>query len=297
MKKEPLISIVVITYNSSKYVLETLDSAKAQTYQNIELIVSDDCSTDNTVEICRNWIEENKGRFVRTELVTVERNTGISANCNRGFKTVKGEWIKGIAGDDILFPYAIESVVEFINDRNMDDISLVVSAIKVFKEQLDNVLYIWPTFAISEDINKQLKRVLIGSYIIAPGVFIKTETYNKVGGISLRYPMLEDTPLWINFLTNGYKFYHLNKTLVGYRIHANSISNGSEIPKKFFFDSLYNFKMEVVLPLLRERRYYFNYVVQYQRYKILNKITATQKMNSFDKLLLKILYKINRLII
>ena len=59
----PLVSIIVITYNSSKYVLETLESAKAQTYQNIELIVTDDCSNDNTVEICRKWIEENKERF------------------------------------------------------------------------------------------------------------------------------------------------------------------------------------------------------------------------------------------
>ena len=51
-ENNPLVSINVITYNSSKFVLETLESAKAQTYQNIELIVSDDCSTDNTVEIC-----------------------------------------------------------------------------------------------------------------------------------------------------------------------------------------------------------------------------------------------------
>ncbi len=56
----PLVSIIVITYNSSKYVLETLESAKAQTYQNIELIVSDDGSTDNTIEICKIWIEKTR---------------------------------------------------------------------------------------------------------------------------------------------------------------------------------------------------------------------------------------------
>lgn len=74
-EKNPLVSIIVITYNSAKYVLETLESAKAQTYQNIKLIVSDDCSTDNKIEICRKWLEKNKGRFVRTELITVEQNT------------------------------------------------------------------------------------------------------------------------------------------------------------------------------------------------------------------------------
>ncbi|MBR5577209.1 MAG: glycosyltransferase [Bacteroidaceae bacterium] len=52
------VSIVVITYNSSKYVLETLESVKAQDYPNIELIVSDDRSTDNTFELVNQWIEE-----------------------------------------------------------------------------------------------------------------------------------------------------------------------------------------------------------------------------------------------
>lgn len=57
MIKNPLVSVIVITYNSSKYVLETLNSVAAQTYDNIELIISDDCSKDNTVEICRNWLK------------------------------------------------------------------------------------------------------------------------------------------------------------------------------------------------------------------------------------------------
>jgi len=114
LEKQPLVSIIVITYNSSKYVLETLESAKAQTYQNIELIVSDDCSTDNTVEICQEWIAKNKERFVRTELITAEKNTGIPANCNRGVKSVQGEWVKLIAGDDALLPDCIEYYLFYI---------------------------------------------------------------------------------------------------------------------------------------------------------------------------------------
>src|SRR5690606_22852216 len=97
--ENPLVSIIVITYNSSKYVLETLESARAQTYQNIELIISDDGSKDATVQICRDWLKENSDRFVHSQLLTVEHNTGIPANCNRGVKASKGEWIKLIAGD------------------------------------------------------------------------------------------------------------------------------------------------------------------------------------------------------
>jgi alpha-1,3-rhamnosyltransferase len=57
---------------------------KAHVYQNIELIVSDDCSVDNTLEICRMWIENNlKERFV-SKIVVVQKNTGIASNCSRG---------------------------------------------------------------------------------------------------------------------------------------------------------------------------------------------------------------------
>ncbi len=106
-----LVSIAVIIYNSSKYVVEMLESVKAQTYANIELIISDDHSTDDTVNVCQQWIEKNKEKFIRTDLITTPENKGVSANCtncNRGIKAAQGEWIKFIAGDDILLPECIE---------------------------------------------------------------------------------------------------------------------------------------------------------------------------------------------
>ncbi|HUW04631.1 MAG TPA: glycosyltransferase, partial [Williamwhitmania sp.] len=117
--KQPLVSIVVITYNSSKYIVETLESAKAQTHQEIELIVSDDCSTDNTVEICQEWISKNRLRFVRVELLSVLKNTGIPANCNRGAKMARGTWLKFIAGDDVLCSNCIKDNIEFVKSNSL----------------------------------------------------------------------------------------------------------------------------------------------------------------------------------
>src|SRR5688572_26730058 len=110
-KYQPLVSVIVITYNSALYVLETLDSIKRQTYQQIELIISDDCSNDATVELCRKWLSVNGSRFVRTSLIEVESNTGIAQNCNRGVEASKGEWIKIIAGDDALEVYTITDYI------------------------------------------------------------------------------------------------------------------------------------------------------------------------------------------
>lgn len=110
-----LVSVAVITYNSSKYVLEALDSVRNQTYSNIELIISDDCSTDNTIELCNRWIDENRSKLSRIELMRAVRNSGVSANCNRAINACKGKWIKLLAADDILMSDCISDCVEYVH--------------------------------------------------------------------------------------------------------------------------------------------------------------------------------------
>jgi len=118
MDDKPLVSVTVITYNSAKFVLETLESIRQQTYSNIELIISDDCSKDNTVELCQQWINEHGGRFVRSTIVTTPVNTGVAANFNRAIDNSNGEWIKGIAGDDLLLPTSVADYINYINDND-----------------------------------------------------------------------------------------------------------------------------------------------------------------------------------
>ena len=123
---EPLVTILVITYNSSEFIIETLKSVMLQTYRNIELIVSDDGSQDNTVVLCKDWIEENKERFINTRIIEVKKNTGIPANCNRGLKESKGEWLKYIAGDDVLFNTCIEDCLGFVKQSD-EEISVLIA--------------------------------------------------------------------------------------------------------------------------------------------------------------------------
>ena len=87
INNSPLVSVCIITYNSSNFILDTLESVKVQTYKDIELIISDDGSKDNTVEVCRKWLMLNKKRFVNIVLLVSEQNLGISANYNRAIKT------------------------------------------------------------------------------------------------------------------------------------------------------------------------------------------------------------------
>jgi len=225
--EQPLVSIIVITYNSSKYVLETLESAKAQTYQNIELIVSDDCSIDNTVEICREWIEKNKERFVRTELITAEKNTGIPANCNRGVKASQGDWVKIIAGDDELKINCIENNIKFAHQHK--EAQIIHSNSDYFKNDFKIV-----NFKGSKDINKeplftnnitteeQYQILLRGCYINTPTVFIKRNVIMENGYFDETIPLLEDWPMWLKLSKNGYKFFFLDISTINYRVHDQS---------------------------------------------------------------------------
>lgn len=64
MMENELVSIVIATFNAEKYILDLLDSVKKQTYENLELIIADDCSVDNTQNIISDWVTENRGRFL-----------------------------------------------------------------------------------------------------------------------------------------------------------------------------------------------------------------------------------------
>lgn len=229
MKKNPLVSVPVITYNSSETIVDTLDSIKHQTYQNIELIISDDCSTDNTVAICQYWIEQNKERFVQTQLLTVNKNTGVSANVNRAWKACKGEWVKGVAGDDVLINTCIQNIVNFFTD-NPSCICAFAQMSAFGREPEENMEYIqrvfnYEFFQWSYEKQKEFM-IYERNCLPAPTFFFNRKVILEDLNIYAdeRIPMIDDVALWINLLLNGVHFGFLNKKIVLYRLSDTSVS-------------------------------------------------------------------------
>lgn len=222
-ENEPLVSIVVITYNSSKFVIETLDSAKSQTYKNIELIISDDCSKDDTVDVCRKWLNENNDLFVNTELIEASENTGIPGNCNRGLYASNGKWIKMIAGDDILLNNCIE---KFINETIKFRLEkFFSSSIYEMKNDVVDRISIPPERIMKGNAAKQKINFLkYLSYIFGPSIFMERDTLLSLGGFDERYQGVEDYPLYLKITKAGYRFQLLNEPTVIYRIHDESIT-------------------------------------------------------------------------
>ncbi len=234
----PLVSVAVVTYNSSKTVLETLDSIYNQTYPNLELIVSDDCSTDNTVEICREWIEAHKDRFFRTELLTVDKNTGVSANLNRAEDSCRGEWVKDIAGDDILMPECVEIFVDYVKEH--PEAVCVFAKVEVFGDNIETVskfqgtIFDYSFFTLPNA--EQYKWLITRSFqpIPASSFFFNKKRIRALGiENDTRIPMLEDWPKWIKCLEKGVRFHFVDRFVVRYRVSDSSICSSVLYREKF----------------------------------------------------------------
>jgi len=220
------VTVSVLTYNSSKYVLETLESIKAQTYKSLILHISDDCSTDNTVRICRKWIEDNKDRFVETKIIIPDKNTGISGNLNRAIDACKTEWLKVIAGDDILMPNCIEEYMSYVSANS--EVVVAFSHLEAFGMGADtlNELFDGSFFKLSPE--EQYKSLIFeGNSAPAPASFFNVNRLRKLDiKADERIPMLEDYPMWINLTKKGIKLQFIDKVLVNYRVGAGGIASG-----------------------------------------------------------------------
>lgn len=261
-----LVTVLVFTYNSEKTIIETLDSIAAQDYENIELIVTDDYSSDNTVGLCQEWLCNNIHRFHSAKIVTSLQNTGVPSNLNRGILKSEGYWIKPIAGDDVLNETAISKYVNYV-DAN-PSCEMCVCNLHLFStEPLDPLLILdYQSFfeKASEDFNCQKKRVLKQLVFCGPGYFYSRKLYDLVGGFDEKY-LGEEWPFVIKVLYSGHQIFTIAEKLVNYRISPNSLSVRKSDPTKpdrFFKYRRMNF-FEYRLPLLIRQLQFYDALTMY----------------------------------
>lgn len=245
MNNNPLVSVIVITYNSASTIVETLDSIKEQTYNRIELIVTDDCSTDGTIKIVESWVKENGFKFERVDVLTSEKNTGVSGNVNRGICSSTGEWIKGVAGDDLLISTAIDEYVNYI--RTNPDVRICVCDVEIFSAESrvpKEYIKMYDEFfkAEQEDFYQQKKRIKKELIFVGPTFFYSRDLFNEVGGFSNEYGCADEWPFVYKIINSGNRVYAIDKKLVCYRFSEKSISHTREnrFPQKLFM-STYKF--------------------------------------------------------
>lgn len=253
MAENQRVSVIVITYNSQKTIIETLDSIYNQTHKDIELIVSDDCSIDDTLKVVNEWLSQKSERFSNTRVIVPEKNTGVAENCNRGVQAISTEYYKLIAGDDLLEPTAIQEYVRFVvNNPNQ----IAVAKVRPFGDVEEQKLNIWMhAFEKGYDklkypFRKKYRELCVRNFICASAVgLIHKEWYEKTGGFSKEYPLYEDHPMYIKWMELGYDFVLLDSYIVKYRVSNSSLSGNRS--NRFLKNVLKFFWKENALRILK----------------------------------------------
>jgi alpha-1,3-rhamnosyltransferase len=222
----PLVSIIIVSYNCADYILETLESARTQTYQNIEIIVTDDGSQDNTLEIVETWMRNNSNRFKRSVIVRSEINTGTPKNCNRGLRASEGAWIKLVAGDDILMPHCVETMLRF----SLSQKSLITTSDMIefcddnLPKRLSKSISLEQMRFFKLRKDKQFQSYLRNPvFLNSPALFINKELFERVGYFDEAFKILEDTPFILKTLRAGYNIYYNENQTIKYRTNQKAV--------------------------------------------------------------------------
>lgn len=217
--KLPLVSVCIPVYNGEKYIKYTIDSVLKQTYKNIEIIISDNCSTDNTVKIIESYDDK------RIKLFKNQNNIGVLRNSNRCVQLSSGDYIKFVYADDIIHENTIEEMVT-VMEANPEISLSSVNFCHIDKEnniisksilKLDSGRYEGTLFF------KQL--VINGNIIGCPsGVMIRKHKLNITGLFSDELRYMADYDMWIRLCKVG-DYYFINKDYMYFRIQSESLTN------------------------------------------------------------------------
>jgi len=209
MSIKPLVSLITPTYNRLSFIVETIDSVLSQTYFNIEYIIIDDASTDDTYQFLKNKYGN------RIKILRNKRNLGQVFSLNKGWSICKGRYIGYLSDDDWLYPDAISELVStlILNKKSVcvfPDCDLVDKNSIVVKKN------ICKPFDLEDTLITQ--RCYIG-----PGALFKRSAYNKIGGWNHSIRLGPDREFWIRMSKMG-DIQMLPRTLAAYRTHSDSTS-------------------------------------------------------------------------
>lgn len=231
----PLVSIVAICYDHAKYLVETLDSIRGQTYPNIQLIIMNDYSTDNSVEIIKAWIEKTRYPCV---FINHTENKGLCKTINEALSLCTGVYYQAIACDDILLKDKISKQVAILEKDT--SAALVCSNYQEIDEQ-GNIIkneYFSSEYKFPDEPTKAMLSGHNGYGVIvhSPTVLLRLNVFEEVG--NYREDIIqEDLDMWLK-ISVKYKIEYLSDVTVKYRMHPLSLSKNKTTKNRLYIDRL-----------------------------------------------------------
>ncbi|MEW5676004.1 glycosyltransferase [Flavobacterium enshiense] len=231
MQNSPLVSVICLCYNHAKFVEAALNSVLNQTYQNIELLIADDCSSDDSEQVIKKWLQQHPGIV----FISNPANIGNTKTFNKLLQLAKGDYIIDLAADDVLLPHCIEKQLYTFQNTKHKNVGIVYGNAELISEENKPLGYYY-----NQDQNGKIENlppsgdiylsVLSQSHkICSVSSLIKRDVLESLSGYdeNLAY---EDLDLWVR-ASRYYHFDFIEDTLVQKRIAVNSL--GSQFYNRF----------------------------------------------------------------
>lgn len=210
MKDYGLVSIITPSYNSADYIVDTIEAILKQTYSHWELLITDDCSTDNTIEIIEDYVKKD----TRIKLQKLAINSGAGICRNKSIEIAKGRYIAFCDSDDVWMPQKLEKQLAFMNQKQC---ALTYSSYMLMDEEGHEKGIIVCRSQLNFNLLKRDNEIgcLTAMY--------DTEKLGKMYMSSIR--KRQDWGLWLEILAKCKVAYGIKEPLAYYRIREGSISN------------------------------------------------------------------------
>lgn len=214
MQNEPLLSVIIPTYNRGRLILNSVTSMLNQTYKNIELIVVDDCSTDNTEEILKS-INDSRIKYVK-----LEKNSGACIARNKGIELSTGKFIAFNDSDDLWITTKLEKQLCFLKNYNAD---IVICKMECRTPE-NNFIHNFPNIEFDRKIS--YKDLLKYNSASTQTIFGKTDCFKEII-FDATMPRLQDWDEVLR-LSQKYRIFYQNEILVNTFFQKDSISTHPE---------------------------------------------------------------------
>ena len=213
------VGVVIPLFNYESLITEALNSTLNQTLQLLDLVIVDDCSTDNSLEVARKWLFDHKDRFANCAILHNLTNQGLSATRNIGFEYLQTPWIMPLDADNILLPDCLEKCLAVIQQNH---ISGVYTAQLLFGEDHEYILERYGRLE-ANTTGWDPELLPAGNYIDAMALISKAAWANVGGYDTSLLHGWEDFDFWLKFIENGLFAENIPERLAKYRVHKKSM--------------------------------------------------------------------------
>lgn len=225
----PLVSVAIITFNQEDFIIEAIESVLIQDYKNIEIIIADDASTDNTPEIIKNY-QLKYPEIIKP--VLAPRNLGITGNSNAAFFACEGKYIAWLGGDDVFLPGKLSKQISFMESESQ--CAICYHDLEIF-ESTSNEILGYLNVKHEGDIKTMIR---YGCFNGGCSTMVRRECCPD-DGFNQFIPVASDWLHWIDCLKHGGTIKHVPGVLARYRRHASNVtSKKNEVVNRILVDKL-----------------------------------------------------------